>query len=103
MASDWGLGDCFLGYELSGQHISLRLEPPGLADNRVSCLAKFRSIGIKVPRPAEQAAIERFDMGSEIATLEAKLGRARAFKQGMMQNLLTGAIRLPVDGAGAIG
>ena len=42
-------------------------------------------------------------MGSEIATLEAKLGIARAFKQGMMQNLLTGAIRLPVDGAGAIG
>jgi len=41
-------------------------------------------------------------MGSEIATLEAKLGKARPPKQGMMQNLLTGAIRLPVDGSGEI-
>ena len=75
-----------LGYELSGQHISLRLEPPvrALADNRVSCLAKFRSIGIKVPRLAEKAAIAvvLFDKGSEIATLEAKLGKAALSSRG---------------------
>ena len=39
------------------------------------------------------------DMDAEIAALEEKLGKARRLKLGMMQELLTGAIRLPVDGA----
>ena len=34
------------------------------------------------------------DMDAEIATLEAKLAKARQLKQGMMQALLTGRIRL---------
>ena len=34
------------------------------------------------------------DMVAEIAALEAKLTKARQIKQGMMQNLLTGKIRL---------
>lgn len=34
------------------------------------------------------------DMDAEIAALEAKLAKARQIKQGMMQNLLTGMIRL---------
>jgi type I restriction enzyme S subunit len=38
-------------------------------------------------------------MDAEIDALEANLAKARAVKQGMMQALLTGAIRLPVDGA----
>jgi type I restriction enzyme S subunit len=33
-------------------------------------------------------------MDSEIAAHEAKLGKARQLKQGMMQELLTGRIRL---------
>jgi type I restriction enzyme S subunit len=33
-------------------------------------------------------------MDGEIATLEAKLTKARQLKQGMMQELLTGRIRL---------
>ena len=37
-------------------------------------------------------------LDAEIAALEEKLAKARAVKQGMMQDLLTGAIRLPVDG-----
>ena len=35
-----------------------------------------------------------FDMDSEIAVLEGKLAKAREIKQGMMQELLTGRIRL---------
>lgn len=44
----------------------------------------------------EQTAIAAIlsDMDSEIAALEAKLAKARQIKQGMMQNLLTGKIRL---------
>jgi type I restriction enzyme S subunit len=34
------------------------------------------------------------DMDAEIATLETKLSKARSIKQGMMQQLLTGKIRL---------
>jgi len=33
-------------------------------------------------------------MDTEIATLETKLKKAQQIKQGMMQNLLTGRIRL---------
>jgi type I restriction enzyme S subunit len=36
-------------------------------------------------------------MDAELAALEAKLAKARQLKQGMMQELLTGRIRLPVD------
>jgi type I restriction enzyme S subunit len=33
-------------------------------------------------------------MGAEIGALETKLAKARQLKQGMMQELLTGRIRL---------
>ena len=48
------------------------------------------------PTEAEQDAIATIlsEMDAEIATLEAKLTKARALKQGMMQELLTGRIRL---------
>jgi type I restriction enzyme S subunit len=45
---------------------------------------------------AEQSAIAEIlsDMDAEIAVLEAKLSKARQVKQGMMQELLTGRVRL---------
>jgi len=48
------------------------------------------------PTRQEQQAIAGVlkDMDAEIATLEAKLTKARQIKQGMMQELLTGRIRL---------
>ena len=48
------------------------------------------------PTKAEQGAIAGVlsDMDAEIAALEAKLAKARDIKQGMMQELLTGRIRL---------
>ena len=47
-------------------------------------------------KKAEQTAIAEIlrDMDTEIATLEEKLVKARQVKQGMMQELLTGKIRL---------
>ena len=48
------------------------------------------------PTRDEQAAIATVlhDMASEMSALETKLDKARAIKQGMMQELLTGRMRL---------
>jgi len=48
------------------------------------------------PTKTEQAAIADIlsNMDNEIVTLETKLTKAQQIKQGMMQNLLTGRIRL---------
>jgi type I restriction enzyme S subunit len=55
---------------------------------------------ISVPSDkAEQSAIAAIlsDMDADTAALQAKLAKVRSIKQGMMQELLTGRIRLPVD------
>ena len=60
-------------------------------------LPTFQNFEIAMPPTAEeQTAIAAIlsDMDTELAALEAKLAKARAIKQGMMQELLTGRIRL---------
>ncbi|MBU2321648.1 MAG: restriction endonuclease subunit S, partial [Gammaproteobacteria bacterium] len=60
-------------------------------------LPTFQSFEIFMPPTAsEQTAIATVlsDMDADISALEAKLTKARAIKQGMMQELLTGNIRL---------
>lgn len=54
------------------------------------------AIEFPLPSLAEQTAIAAIlsDMDTEIAPLEAELAKARRVKQGMMQELLTGRIRL---------
>ncbi len=49
-----------------------------------------------IPKPEEQAAIATVlsDMDAEIVVLKARCDKTRALKQGMMQQLLTGKIRL---------
>lgn len=56
----------------------------------------FFSRPLVVPPLAEQTAIAAVlgDMDAEITALETKLGKARQLKQGLMQDLLTGRIRL---------
>lgn len=52
---------------------------------------------VRVPETKkEQEAIAAVlsDMDAEIQTLESRLAKARAVKEGMMQNLLTGRVRL---------
>ena len=58
--------------------------------------AALKDIEIPIPHPEEQTAIANIlsDMDEEITALEAKLSKARQLKQGMMQELLTGRIRL---------
>ena len=49
-----------------------------------------------MPSLVEQTAIATIlsDMDADIAALEQQLAKARGIKQGMMQELLTGRIRL---------
>ena len=58
--------------------------------------AALKDIEIPIPHPEEQTAIANIlsDIDEEITALEAKLSKARQLKQGMMQELLTGRIRL---------
>lgn len=59
-------------------------------------LGILRQIPIQCPPLSEQKAIATIlsDMDSEIAALEARRDKTRALKQGMMQELLSGRIRL---------
>lgn len=57
------------------------------------------SAEILLPEPEEQRAIAEVlrDMSIEIATLQRRLSKTNALKQAMMQALLTGRVRLPLD------
>lgn len=65
-----------------------------------------RKLDIPLPQMEEQTHIAKIlsNMDAEIAALEAKLVKYRHIKQGMMQNLLTGRIRLvqPDSKTGAV-
>ena len=68
-------------------------EASGVPSLNASTIA---GIEIKLPKLAEQTAIASVlsDMDAEIASLETRRDKTRALKQGMMQELLTGRIRL---------
>ena len=61
-------------------------------------IAKSAFMQLEIPQPSEeeQTAIATVlsDMGAELAALEARRDKASQIKQGMMQELLTGRIRL---------
>ena len=65
---------------------------------KVSGISKTNIAKITLPVPTlpEQTAIAAIlsDMDADITALEVKLAKARQLKQGMMQQLLTGRIRL---------
>ena len=56
----------------------------------------IENISVRIPEYPEQVVIAELlsEMDSEIITLEQKLEKYRQLKQGMMQQLLTGKIRL---------
>jgi len=69
----------------------------GSGTRYVITLPKFRAITVRFPTDvAEQNAIATilFEMDSELTTLEVRREKIKALKQGMMQELLTGRIRL---------
>jgi len=68
-----------------------------VADHKRHWIGEYSKIEIKVPStPEEQNEIATIlsDMDTEIQALETKLEKYRKIKLGMMQNLLTGKIRL---------
>ncbi|UZE59228.1 restriction endonuclease subunit S [Aeromonas veronii] len=62
-------------------------------------LPTFQEFLVALPTIEEQTAIATIlsDMDSQLTALEQKLAKARSLKQGMMQQLLTGRIRLPLE------
>ena len=67
-----------------------------LGDHKRYYISEYQNIEIEVPSLKEQQAIAQIlsDMDSEIEALEQQLQKTQALKQGMMQELLTGKIRL---------
>lgn len=67
-----------------------------LGDHKRHWIGEYQHIEIKVPNKDEQKRIADIlsDMETEITALEAKLEKYKQIKQGMMQQLLTGKIRL---------
>jgi type I restriction enzyme S subunit len=76
---------------------SYMLANAGITATNIISKSTFEGLLFPVPSGrSEQEAIATIlsDMDAEIMALEAKLTKARAIKQGMMQELLTGRIRL---------
>jgi len=69
---------------------SMRTGQPGINGN------EYKELTITLPSKEEQTRIAQIlsDMDAEIEALEKKLEKYKMIKQGMMQNLLTGKIRL---------
>lgn len=74
----------------------MRLIDFKLGDHKRYWISEYRNIEVDVPKPKEQTAIANVlsEMNSEIEKLESQLAKYQNIKQGMMQTLLTGKIRL---------
>jgi type I restriction enzyme S subunit len=96
----------FLFYYINSPNFRILAEnaSTGTTRKRIG-LTELRNLEIKLPEITEQSQIAEIlkAMDTEIAALEAKLAKYRHIKQGMMQNLLTGRIRLvkPESNTGA--
>jgi type I restriction enzyme, S subunit len=87
----------FLGYYLNTKPITLQKASRGQGDAvvHISANALFQII-VTIPKVAEQTAIAAVlsDMDADLTALEQQRDKTRSLKQGMMQELLTGRIRL---------
>ncbi len=87
----------FLGYYCNTPPISSQKASRGQGDAVVHISTNaLSSIEMRIPGIEEQTSIATVlsDIDAEIAALEARRDKTRALKQGMMQELLTGRIRL---------
>ncbi len=85
--------DCQFLSEFINEFIDFANESTGVPQLTAPQIAKYE---ISLPSKQEQEAIAEVltDMDNEIVVLEEKLNKTRQLKQGMMQELLTGRIRL---------
>ena len=87
----------FLGYLMNTRAVARQKSNMGQGDAVVHISARaLARVEVELPRLKEQTAIAEVlsDMDTELDTLEAQAAKARAVKQGMMQELLTGRLRL---------
>ncbi len=87
----------FLGYYLNTAPINRQKAMRGQGDAVVHISsAALADIDLTLPPVEEQSPIAAIlrDMDAEIAALETKQAKVRSIKQGMMQELFTGRIRL---------
>ncbi|KQZ84144.1 hypothetical protein ASD56_09020 [Microbacterium sp. Root166] len=70
-------------------------------DHKRRWIAEYSRIQVAVPSRNEQDAVAAViqDADREIEVLNQRRAKARAIKQGMMQQLLTGRVRLPAEAA----
>ena len=98
---DWDLRFRAFVFDTEAFRIQTSKMAEGSGTRYVITLPRFRSLLVSYPPTvAEQRAIATVlsEMDAEIAALERRLDKTRAIKQGMMQQLLTGSIRLPIPG-----
>ncbi|MFN6357004.1 MAG: restriction endonuclease subunit S [Cyanobacteriota bacterium] len=87
----------FLGYRLNAIDISRQKAGLGQGDAVVHISARSLSeISVSLPKREEQEAIAGilYEMDIELRQLQLHLAKIQSLKQGMMQQLLTGKIRL---------
>lgn len=98
MRPNIGQDPTFLGYFLNTEPVRRQKSSKGQGDAVVHISANALSaIEVTIPdTQQEQAEIGRVfnAMSTEIAELQTKLVKHQKLKQGMMQNLLTGTVRL---------
>ena len=91
----------FLFAHLFGHIVNEQIEKTLAGSNYPSISGRdVKLLEIPYPPVTEQAAIATIlsDMDAEIAALERRRDKARTIKQGMMQQLLTGRVRLVKPG-----
>ena len=87
----------YLGHLMSHPTVVTQKARMGQGDAVVHISASnLAQVKIELPPLTEQTAIANilFDMDAETAALEQRRDKTRAIKQGMMQQLLTGRVRL---------
>jgi type I restriction enzyme S subunit len=86
----------YLYYNLNSRYDELRMLSAGDGGRGGLNLKIIRSISVPFPTFEEQSAIATVltDMDSEIEALEARRDKIKLIKKGMMQQLLTGKVRL---------
>lgn len=92
-----GVDSTYLGFVLNSETVNRQKASLGQGDAVVHIGAKaLAQVSVRIPSADEQAAIAQLlvDMDSEIGVLEHRRDKTRAIKQGMMQQLLTGRVRL---------
>lgn len=86
----------YLYYNLDSRYDELRELSTGEGGRGGLNLTIIRNLSIPFPSIEEQTAIATVltDVDNELSSLETKLEKVRGIKRGMMQDLLTGKIRL---------